>query len=83
MQILRTYRQQFLLRLEHRGPRGHQYLSVTEMRATQREVTRSTHEHLLEMVPQLIHTILTDNGIQFAEQPRNRIPHIAGRYAST
>ncbi len=29
-------------------------------------------EHLLEMVPYRIHTILTDNGIQFADQPRNR-----------
>ena len=29
-------------------------------------------EHLLEIVPYRIHTILTDNGIQFAEQPRNR-----------
>ncbi len=27
---------------------------------------------LLEAVPYRIHTILTDNGIQFAEQPRNR-----------
>lgn len=29
-------------------------------------------EHLLERVPYRIHTILTDNGIQFADQPRNR-----------
>lgn len=29
-------------------------------------------EHLLEAVPYRIHTILTDNGIQFADQPRNR-----------
>ena len=29
-------------------------------------------EHLLDAVPYKIHTILTDNGIQFAEQPRNR-----------
>ena len=29
-------------------------------------------EHLLEAIPYHIHTILTDNGIQFAEQPRNR-----------
>ena len=29
-------------------------------------------QHLLEAVPYHIHTILTDNGIQFAEQPRNR-----------
>ena len=28
-------------------------------------------DHLLEFVPYKIHTILTDNGIQFAEQPRN------------
>lgn len=29
-------------------------------------------EHLLEAVPHRIHTILANNGIQFAEQPRNR-----------
>jgi hypothetical protein len=29
-------------------------------------------EHFLEAVPFKLHTILTDNGIQFAEQPRNR-----------
>ena len=29
-------------------------------------------EHLLQAVPYRIHTILTDNGIQFAEQPRHR-----------
>jgi transposase InsO family protein len=29
-------------------------------------------EQVLEAVPYRIHTILTDNGIQFAEQPRNR-----------
>jgi hypothetical protein len=29
-------------------------------------------EHLLKAVPYRIHTILTNNGIQFAEQPRNR-----------
>ena len=27
---------------------------------------------MLEAVPSQVHTILTDNGIQFAEQPRNR-----------
>ena len=29
-------------------------------------------EHLLQAVPHRIHTILTDYGIQFADQPRNR-----------
>ena len=29
-------------------------------------------EHLLEAVPYRMHSTLTDNGIQFAEQPRNR-----------
>ena len=29
-------------------------------------------EHLLKAIPYRIYTILTDNGIQFAEQPRNR-----------
>jgi IS30 family transposase len=29
-------------------------------------------QHLLEAVPYEVHTVLTDNGIQFAERPRNR-----------
>jgi IS30 family transposase len=29
-------------------------------------------QHMLEAVPCQVHTVLTDNGIQFAEQPRNR-----------
>jgi hypothetical protein len=29
-------------------------------------------QHVLEAVPYQLHTILADNGIQFAEQPRNR-----------
>jgi len=29
-------------------------------------------QQMLEAVPYQVHTILTDNGIQFAEQPRNR-----------
>lgn len=29
-------------------------------------------QYMLEAVPYQVHTILTDNGIQFAEQPRNR-----------
>jgi IS30 family transposase len=29
-------------------------------------------QHMLEAVPYQVHIILTDNGIQFAEQPRNR-----------
>ncbi len=29
-------------------------------------------QHMLEAVPHQVHTILTNNGIQFAEQPRNR-----------
>lgn len=29
-------------------------------------------QHMFETVPYQVHTILTDNGIQFAEQPRNR-----------
>ena len=40
------------------------------------EATRPTAcqflEELLKVVPYHIHTLLTDNGIQFAEQPRNR-----------
>ena len=37
-----------------------------------RETAWEFLEHLLKVVPYKIHTILTDNGLQFAEQPRNR-----------
>ena len=36
-----------------------------------RRTTWEFLEHVLEAVPYQVHTILTDNGIQFAEQPRN------------
>ena len=39
-------------------------------------------EHLLEAIPYKIHTILTDNGIQFAEQPRNRNSVTSAKCAS-
>lgn len=37
-----------------------------------RRITCEFLEHLLESVPYRVHTILTDNGIQFADHPRNR-----------
>ena len=37
-----------------------------------RKTARDFLERLLEAVPYRIHTILSDNGIQFTEQPRNR-----------
>lgn len=37
-------------------------------------------EHLLRVVFYRIHTVLTDNGIQFAEQPRNRGMAWSGRF---
>ncbi len=37
-----------------------------------RKTARECLEAVLEAVPYKIHTILTDNGIQFCEQPRNR-----------
>jgi len=37
-----------------------------------RKTAWEVFEHLLEAVPYRIHTSLTDNGIQFAEQARNR-----------
>lgn len=37
-----------------------------------RRTAREFLEHLLRVVPNPIHPILTDNGILFAEQPRNR-----------
>ena len=37
-----------------------------------RETAWEFLEHILKVVPYKIHTILTDDGLQFAEQPRNR-----------
>ena len=37
-----------------------------------RRTAREFLQHILEAVPYQVHTILTDNGIQFAEPPRNR-----------
>ena len=37
-----------------------------------RKTTREFLQHMLEAVPYQVHTVLTDNGIQFAEQSRNR-----------
>ncbi len=38
---------------------------------------------MLKTAPYRIHTILTDNGIQFAERPRSRNTHTLGRCGST
>ena len=62
---------------------GKLYLSVRIDRTSKFSVTQLVDkadrktaweflEHLLKAVPYRIHTILTDNGIQFADQPRNR-----------
>ncbi len=40
-------------------------------------------QYMLEAVPYRVHTILTDNGIQFAEQPPNRNTIYSRRCAST
>ncbi len=39
---------------------------------TDRKTAWEFLQHLLEAVPYQVHTILTDDGIQLAEQPRNR-----------
>lgn len=36
-------------------------------------------QHMLEAVPYQVHTILTDNGIQFAEQPGTATPRLSSR----
>ena len=70
------------------------YLSVGIDRTTKFAVTQLVEkadrktaweflQFMLEAVPYQVHTILTDNGIQFAEQPRNRNTHIPGQCAST
>ena len=40
-------------------------------------------EHLLKAVPYQIHTVLTDNGIQFADRPCIETPPGRARRAST
>ena len=48
-------------------------LAVAQLVATtDRNTAREFLQHMLDAVPCKVHTILTDNGIQFAEQPRNR-----------
>jgi len=47
--------------------------AVTQsVQAADRRTAWKFLEHLLKAVPYRIHTILTDNGIPFANQPRNR-----------
>ena len=47
--------------------------AVTQRVATvDRKTAWEFLQHMLEAVPYQVHTIPTDNGIQFAEQPRNR-----------
>lgn len=68
---------------ELRTAEGKLYLSVAIARTSKFAVARLCGKAnrraaweflkaLLDSVPYKIHTILTDNGIQFAEQPRNR-----------
>lgn len=48
-------------------------LAVTQLvDKADRKTAWELRKHLLKAVPDLIHTILTDNGIQFADQRRNR-----------
>src|SRR6056297_752431 len=47
--------------------------AVTQLvEKTDRRTAWEFLQHMLEAVPYQVHTILTDNGIQFAEQPRKR-----------
>jgi hypothetical protein len=66
-----------------RPPKGKLYLfvgidrtskfAVAQLVATaDRKTAWEFLQHMLEAVPYQVHTVLTDNGIQFAEQPRNR-----------
>ena len=48
------------------------FLIIQFVDKANRETTWELLEHLLEGVPYLIHTLLTDNRIWFAKQPRNR-----------
>ena len=53
--------------------RGTAKFAVAQLVATaDRKTAWEFLQHMLEAVPYQVHTILTDNGIQFAEQPRNR-----------
>ena len=62
-----------------RYPNGYFHIDVAELRAVAQLVDKANRktaceflETVLEAVPYKVHTILTDNGIQFCEQPRNR-----------
>ncbi len=47
--------------------------AVTQLvESADRRTAREFLQHMLEAVPCEVHTILTDNGIQFAAQPRKR-----------
>jgi hypothetical protein len=49
------------------------FAAVAQLVATaDRKTAWEFLQHMLEAVPYQVHTALTDNGIQFAEQPRNR-----------
>ena len=52
------------------GPASNAVIQLVEK--ANRKTAWEFLEHLPKAVPYRIHTILTDNGIQFAEQPRNR-----------
>jgi hypothetical protein len=45
---------------------------LRRMETADRKTARAFPEHLPEAAPDRIHTILTDNGIRCAEQPRNQ-----------
>jgi len=54
-------------------------LDVTQNRITQLGTTATDFlKDLIAVVPYTIHTVLTDNGIQFCELPRNRTGATAG-----
>lgn len=58
-------------------------LAVTQLvDKADRRTAREFLEHLLKAVPFRIHAILTDNGIQFAEQPRNHNTALSRQCAS-
>ncbi len=52
--------------------RTSKFVAIQLVNKANRRTASEFLEHLLKAVPYRIHTILTDNGIQFAEQPCNR-----------
>ena len=56
----------------HPGRNTAEYLDIVLTRLANTKTATALLDALVEAVPYTIHTVLTDNGIQFADLPKNR-----------